>query len=234
MRVLTSILLPLLLAACGGTNHGHTVEHRPPPDAKDGEGQYAGRLDAADVRRVIEQHHGGFDNCFRRGTATYLSGQVYVEFAVGGDGRVEHAQVARSDLGSWVVEDCLVEAAQFLEFPRPAGGRARFAYPFSGRDVGRRMVSKADPAWGYKTLRSARRPINTCRARYGYQGPFHVTVYVGALGAVLDVGFDASERAAREFSACIVHTVRGLKFPAPRSGQMLKYRALVENLDDDA
>jgi hypothetical protein len=96
------------------------------------------------------------------------------------------------------------------------------------------MVQHVDAAWGYGTIRDARKAINTCRSRYGYHGPFHVTVYVGGLGRVLDVGFDASKRVAREFPACVVQVVRALTFPPPRSGQMNKYRALIENLDDDA
>ena len=233
------ILAAALLLGCGAGPTNHTVEHRPPPDAKNGGGVYPGRLDGDDVRRVVEQHKGGFDNCFRTARATYLSGQVYVEFLVGAAGRVEAASVARSDLGSWIVEDCLVVAARFLEFPKPAGGRARFAYPFGkaaqgGRTRSRAMVKREGHAWGYGTVRSARQAINTCRERYGYRGPFHVTAYVGNSGAVLDAGFDASEPVATEFPACIVQTVRRLRFPPPRTGQIIKYRALVENLDDDA
>ena len=156
-----------------------------------------------------------------------------VEFAVDRSGRVENAGVVRSDLGSWKVEDCLIETAGFLAFPRPEGGKTRFAYTFPGPTVGKRLVRTVDPAWGYPTLRSARRPINDCRRRYQYEGPFHITAYVGPLGEVLDAGFDAKQAPPRELAACVVGVVRGLRFPAG-GREVTKYRALIENLDDDA
>lgn len=228
------LALGVLLVGCGPSGgDGPNVVHRPPPDARNAEGRFEGRLDAEDVRRVVRQHQAGFDNCFRRATGQYLAGDVYVQFVIGQNGRVKLASVQRSELGSWVVEDCLVETAGFLEFPPPTGGDATFAYPFAGPQVGRRLVQAVDAAWGYETVRAARKAINRCRAEYGYQDPFHLTVYVGPLGAVLDAGFDALDRPRREFPACVHSVVRGLRFPNP-GNRTVKYRTIVETLDDGA
>jgi hypothetical protein len=221
------------LGACGPATHKPDVDHKPPPDAREGTGRFEGRLDAEDVRRVVKAQQAGFDNCFRRATGQFLAGDVYVQFVVGAGGRVQQASVQRSELGSWVVEDCLIETAFFLEFPPPVGGEATFAYPFAGPTVGRRLTQAVDPAWGYETIRGARKAINRCRSEYGYQGPFHITVYVGPLGVVLDAGFDALDRPKREFPACVHSTVRGLRFPNP-GNRTVKYRTIVETLDDDA
>ncbi len=230
---LIGLAAALALSGCGGGGTSARGHHKPPPDEKPGEGQYAGRLDASDIQRVITQHKAGFNNCLNKGGASYLSGDVIVELAVAETGRVAYAGVARSDLGSWVIEDCLVETAGFLAFPRPQGGGARFAYTFPGPTIGRRLVHPMDASWGYRTLRRARKPINDCRRRYDYDGPFHITAYVGAQGQVLDAGFDAKLRPRREFAACVVGVVRGLTFP-PGAAGTAKYRALIENLDDDA
>jgi hypothetical protein len=226
-------MAPVGLGGCGPGGARPEVEFKPPPDAREGEGRFEGRLDAEDVRRVVQAQQAGFDNCFRRSSGQYLAGDVYVQFVIGKQGRVNLASVQRSELGSWVVEDCLIETATFLEFPPPVGGEATFAYPFAGPTVGRRLVQAVDPAWGYETIRGARKAINRCRAEYGYQGPFHITVYVGPLGVVLDAGFDALDRPRREFPACVHSTVRGLRFPNP-GNRTVKYRTIVETLDDGA
>jgi hypothetical protein len=226
--------LSVVVSGCGGrVVRGPVAEHKPPPDARPSEGRFVGRLDAEDVRRVVRQQQAGFDNCFRRGSGQYLAGDVYLQFVVGPEGRVRQASVQRSELGSWVVEDCLVETATFLEFPPPVGGEATFAYPFAGPQVGRRLVQAVDSAWGYGALRAVRKEINRCRNEYEFDGPFHVTVYVGALGAVLDAGFDSLALPKREFPACVHSIVRGLRFPNP-GNRVVKYRTLVETLDDDA
>lgn len=233
LRYLWGAAVSALLMACGPTVSGPRVEHRPAPDAREGEGRFEGRLDAEDIRRIVQAHQAGFDTCFQRGSGQYLAGDVFVQFVVGKTGRVQHVSIQRSELGSWVVEDCLLEVGAFLEFPPPEGGEATFAYPFHGPTVGRRLVQAVDPAWGYETVRRARSEMNRCRKSYQYEGPFHVTVYIGPLGRVLDAGFDALERPRREFAACIHSVVRGLTFPNP-GNRTVKYRTLVEALENDA
>lgn len=76
-----------------------------------------------------------------------------------------------------------MQTARFLEFPPPAGGRARFAYPFEWNEPGRRLSQPVEVQWGYSTLADYRELYERCRTKYDYQAPFNLTVYVGRLGS---------------------------------------------------
>lgn len=241
MRNLTLGLIAAALAACGPTvNQKPTVEHKPPPDAKDPppatDGMAVdgllGTLNDDEVFGVMNQHMAGFNNCFDRTEGSFVAGEVQLSFEVAPNGRVASVHVSESDLGSWRVEDCLVQTASFLEFPRPdGGGPARFIFPFSWNEPARRLSKPVDEAWGYETLRANRRLIRDCRAAHRFEGPFHVTMYVGARGRVLSAGFHAKRPPTKEFPACVVQALAPVTFPDP-GARTVKYRALIEDLPD--
>lgn len=235
--------LASLLCACGPAPIRKTpdeLEHKPPPDAQpppprsDGmavEG-LLGTLDDEQVFSVVSEQMAGFNNCFSRAEGSFVAGEVQLSFVVAPTGRVASVHVSESDLGSWKVEDCLVQTAGFLEFPRPdGGGPAKFIFPFTWNEPARRLAKPVDEAWAYKTLRANRKIIRDCRATHGFEGPFHLTTYVGPRGTVLSMGFHAKNAPKRTFPACVVQALQQLTFPDP-GARTIKYRALVEDLPD--
>ena len=140
-------------------------------------------------------------------------------------GRVEDVFVSRSNLGALKAEDCLVQTARYLEFPPPAGGKARFAYPFEWNEPGRRLSQPVEVAWGYSVLASNRELYERCRTKFNYQGPFNLTIYVGRLGSVLSAGYDSGTGPGIDFPSCVVDVTRGLRFPHP-GNRIVKYKSL--------
>ncbi len=178
----------------------------------------------------MKLHYAGFNNCFRRAQGTFVAGEARLRFVVAKTGRVDHVWVVQSDLGSWEVEDCLVQAARFLEFPRPDGdARARFDFPFRWNTPNRRLSLGVDANWGYATLREHRQGLWQCRRNHGYEQAFTMTMYVGRKGQVLASGVASEEPASDTFAGCMVELLRGVKFPNPGS-RIVKYVTLVENL----
>ncbi len=235
----------LLLLACGTTparDGPGEITHKPPPDdpfrhrpqPDDGmeiEGQQ-GTLDDEEVSRVIEEQMAGFRNCFRHTAGTFVAGNVLLQFVVAPTGRVQTVWIAESDLGSWPVEDCLLQAARFLEFPRPSGGGpARFAFPFSWNERASRLSSPIGVEWGYEALRGKRVLFDACRERNRFKGAFHLTVYIGRKGQVLSAGFHA-DHPAGDFAACAVTALNDVPFPNP-GGRIVKYQTLMEDLPDE-
>ncbi|MCB9544769.1 MAG: AgmX/PglI C-terminal domain-containing protein [Myxococcales bacterium] len=244
MRILTIMGLALVaLAGCG--TQGPTpppppdFDHRPPPDDP-GPGQggggmevegLLGRLSDYAIQEAIQAQMAGFNNCFQRAGGAFVNGEVQLSFLVGVDGRVREVFVSESSLGSWSIEDCLVQTARFLEFPPPEGGPARFIFPFLWNDAARRLTRQMDAAWGYETVRGNRKLVRECRATHKVEGSFHITVYVGARGRVLDAGFHSAKPTGDRFPACIVEAVRSMTFPDPGAATY-KYALLVEDLPD--
>ncbi|MGK0358344.1 MAG: hypothetical protein ACI9U2_000628 [Bradymonadia bacterium] len=231
------------LMACGPTVQKRpSFEHKPPPDAESPPPQrrddgmavegLLGSLDDDQVFDVINQQMAGFNNCFGRSEGSFVSGEVQLSFVVAPTGRVSSVHVSESDLGSWKVEDCLVQTGSFLEFPQPqGGGPAKFIFPFTWNERARRLAQPVNEAWGYATLRKHRDLIRGCRTTHGFDGPFHLTMYVGPRGNVLATGFHAKSAPSKNFPVCVVQTLAPVRFPDP-GARTVKYRALVEDLPD--
>lgn len=226
--------------ACGGVQEADAppvdaIDHAPNPDQPQARGDAMqveglwGSLDAEQISGVITEQMAGFNNCFRRSPGSYVSGEVHLAFVVDIRGRVEDVSIARSDLGAWQVENCMLEAARFLVFPPPTGdARAKFAFPFRWNPAGSRLALPMQPAWGYETIESNRGAIDRCRKAHAFTDDFNVTVYVGRLGQVVSAGFDSEVPPKDpEFSGCAVSAVEAMRFPDP-GARVVKYRSRVE------
>lgn len=234
------VIVAATAAGCGGVQQPdapsvNPITHAPNPDTPQstGDGMQVeglwGSLDPDQISGVINEQMAGFNNCFRKSPGGFVSGEVHLAFVVDPRGRVEQISIARSDLGAWQIEDCLLKAGQFLVFPPPRGNaRAKFAYPLLWNQAGDRLALPMQPAWGYGALTASKGSIERCRRQHGFNDDFNVTVYVGRLGQVVSAGFD-SEVAPQDpaLPGCMVSAVEAMRFPDP-GGRVVKYRALVE------
>ena len=236
MRILI-LCTAALFTACGSAVVGqktNPIDHKPPPDSRssrpsDGmsvEG-YTGTMDDMDVHEIMNQNMAGFNNCFSQASASYISGDVQLDFIVDPQGRVETVSIGNSTLGSWKVEDCMLQTARYFEFPPPRGnGRARFAFPFKWNAAGQRLTVSVDESWGYEALRTHEPVINACRSAHHFKDPFTLTIYVGRRGQVLSAGFHSKTPPSDGFPACVVQSLVDLMFPDPGQ-RIIKYRARV-------
>ena len=187
-------------------------------------------LDQSTVGAIISEHMVGFETCQSRGAGHFVSGAAIVQFSIGGDQREERVHVIDSSLGSWAIEQCLLQAARFLTFPLPKDAdRGEFRYPFSFNEVAERITVPKPESWGYASLGAQRAGFNGCRSRYGFDGPFHITAYISSTGRPRSVGFHSRKPAPDDFASCVVNVTGEAKFPSTR-GAIVKYRGLVEYL----
>lgn len=237
------LIIALLLGGCGPSTSPRPdepvdFEHKPPPDDP-GPGNandfavegLTGRISEFAIQGVMETHMAGFNNCFKQVGGSFVSGEVQLSFEVNTDGRVKVVFVSQSSLGSFAVEDCLVQTARFLEFPPPEGGPARFIYPFTWNEPGRRLTQPVESSWGYAAVRKHRDAIRKCRTTHRFEGQFTLTAYVGAKGRVLSAGFHSLAPPGDRLPACVAETVGGITFPDPGAA-IYKYSLLVEDLPD--
>ncbi len=225
-------LLPLL-AACGVAPQADDgpVHQRPPDSRLDPDG-YA-ELPPHVVDAVFAEQKAGFSNCGRNLPGAFVGGVARLIFLLDEQGRTEQVYVAESDVGSIDVERCLLTAARFMEFPVPRGsGKTRFVRAFPINPAARGTVTEQPESWGYPTIRGRRDAIRQCRARYRYDGPFHLTTFIGGRGRVLSAGFHARHATPEGFADCVIRVIRETTFP-DTGDQVMKYRALVEFLPDD-
>ena len=221
------------LLACGvAPNDPDGPTHQRPPDSRLDPTGYA-ELSQQHVDAVFAEQQAGFSVCSRKAGGAFVGGVARLMFLLRPDGRVEHVYVAESDVGSLEVERCLLTAARFMEFPVPPGsGRTRFVRAFPVNPAARGTVAEQPESWGYPTIRGQRKPIRKCRADYGYDGPFHLTTFIGGRGRALSAGFHARHNSPDGFADCVVRVIEETSFP-DTGGQVVKYRALVEYLPDD-
>lgn len=226
-------LIACLLAACGvGPQTDNGPVHQRPPDSRLDPSGYA-ELAPHLVDAVFAEQQAGFSNCGRNLPGAFVGGVARLMFLVDEKGRVDQVYVVESDVGSLDVERCLLTAGRFMEFPVQKGsGKSRFVRAFPINPAARGTVNEQPESWGYPTIRGRRDAIRKCRSEYGYEGPFHLTAFIGGRGRVLSAGFHARQPTPDGFADCVVRVTSETDFP-DTSGQVVKYRALVEYLPDD-
>ncbi|MEZ4434339.1 MAG: hypothetical protein R3F65_18195 [bacterium] len=233
-RPLTALALLMTLAlGCSASPNTPTgpIHQRPPDSVLDPTG-YA-ELAPQHVDAIFAEQQAGFRNCNDAKPGPYVSGTARLQFLLDARGRVEEVFVTESDIGSRAVEDCLVRTARFLEFPLPPeSGPARFVRAFPFNEAAHRVARPVPESWGYTQVRAEREAIRTCRRTYGYEGPFHLTAYIGGRGRVLSAGFHARQQTRDDFADCVLAVIREIRFPDAGSG-VVKYRLLIELLPDD-
>jgi hypothetical protein len=207
----------LALAACGGSDKGvanpgddgedEVVQDDAPPtrhrssvpdvgdDDDSGDGisitGLKGHLDPYDIQEAVAPHSTALATCFKKKAKKehYLGGQVILSFTVARDGSVKSVRNTRSSVGSWQVEDCLLQESMTMTFKKPKGGEADFTLPLdfdARRPANWWSEDKAEMEVGDRAAE-----LRECRKEAGTRDPRNVwvTLYLGNRGVVKSVGF---------------------------------------------
>lgn len=92
-----------------------------------------GQLDESIVRRVVRSHINEIRHCYRTRLVRdpTLIGRVTIEFTIGATGKVPKAEASESTLSDERVGQCMADAVERWEFPRPTdGGTVTARVPF--------------------------------------------------------------------------------------------------------
>ena len=142
-----------------------------------------------------------------------------MQFTVNPDGSVLIVHLTSSTLGSHQVEDCILDHASRLRFPRPHGGEAEFDYgPMEMSSDDSPSFEPWSPDYIYAELEGAREAINACGSN---MSGFRVTIWVGHNGRARSVGVVPPTAEARESNECLVRALSDIQYPEPAEGHNL-------------
>lgn len=248
LAVLAALAAPAFLTSgCGGSSKGAA---RPDSEAKDDDDGLSsrdrsgpdiddddddddgvaieglgGRMEVYDIQRGMEPHVQALSDCFTRkvGKRRYLGGEVEFKFVVHADGSVKTVQMARSDLGDWPMEQCMLDINRTIQFPKPKGrGEADFTVPLSFDARQRTFIwneVRSETEVGERAAELA-----ACADKTSTRDPQNIwiTLYVGTRGKVLGAGF-ASPDAPLDpaWATCAADIVKAWTLTDPR-GQITK------------
>src|SRR5690606_37636873 len=96
-----------------------------------------GKLSKEAIEAGLAPHQTALAECYttKVGKRRWLGGHVVLQWNVKADGTVASVKMIESNLGSWAVEQCLLDVAWSATFGKPTGGDADFTLPldFSAR-----------------------------------------------------------------------------------------------------
>jgi TonB family protein len=174
-----------------------------------------GELAAEEIERGLAPASGGLTACFEKEARgkRFLGGAIELRFRVDRSGAVKWVQMARSDLGAWPVERCLLEVARGLQFARPRGGEAEFSVPLEFAAA--RPVQSWDEARVQEETRKKLAELGRCS---GAPERAAVTLYVANRGRVESVGFAYAGEVpvGPEWAECAAEVARRWQFSDPR------------------
>lgn len=216
---MTRALAIALICACGGSDKkaeepdddriaigDRDPETRAPIDVEDDDdgddddsleiSGLRGHLDPYDIERGVQPHAGALTGCYnnRVGRMRYVGGDVELKYLISRAGEVKRVQLAKSDLGAWNIEKCLLEAARQMTFTKPKGGEAVFSLPLEFSPT--RSVQWLEEDIGLAQVKPFVSELSACAAESETRDPREVTVtvYVGPRGVVKSVGFASAAK----------------------------------------
>ncbi len=180
-----------------------------------------GKLDPYDIQKGVQPHARKINSCFVSGIGRrrYIGGDIELKYIVNRDGTVKQVQVAKSDIGAWEVEKCLIGVGKRMTFRPPRGrAEAEFSLPLSFK--GRGTVPYWDEDRADKEVGKKLSELEACAAESGAAEPQNiwVTVYVGNRGAVKSVGFASPSKKPIEsaWADCAMGKVSAWQLSDPR------------------
>lgn len=184
--------------------------------------QEVGYLSQGDVERTLDRHVRVLTACYARAgeAQRYAQGKVVLRFLVQGTGKVRDVLVVSSELGSYVVERCLVVEGRGIPFPRPEGNQdTDFEYTLQFRSSGEVDVTHWDAGLLAKDLMAQAPSLQACGqvAREDVQA----VAYVQPGGAVASVGLSSQGPLDVMNAMCVVEQIRKWRLPA-QNGHMVR------------
>jgi hypothetical protein len=151
--------------------------------------------------------------CFERQVKKepYLGGQMKLSFRIDSKGKVKQIILVESDLGSLVVERCVLSELMRAAFPPPRGGETEFSFPltFSGN---------MEPNWwGPKKVRRRLRRLERGLEPEKVPPGLMLTFYVDRRGRVVSVGMSADGPIDEALADDLERQLRRLRFSRPRT-----------------
>jgi hypothetical protein len=214
------------IAGCGGGGETtETAERGDPTTGDDRERErddgsqitgLMGTIRTDQVDMALQPRMTQFARCLeqRMNQVEFLGGDVRLSFRIHEDGSVAWVYPSASTFGDRQAEQCVLDVAQRVHFPRPHGGEAEFSWGF-GIDPPEEV--RAPVAWeathiGPALLAGAPDLATRC----GVSGA-RVTAYIAPGGQVLAAGASTPDAASLAAIDCVIDAVRAIVMPDPGS-----------------
>lgn len=191
-----------------------------------------GHVEPAAVEAGLAPHRDVLTGCYtqRVGRRRWLGGRLTLRWEVAADGQIARVLLAASDLGAWPVEKCVLEAARTVSFGVPVSGAAEVVLPLefslcqhtAAGCATRGLAAIWDEAASAKAVGPQLAKLDVCGKGRTNPDDVRITLYVGARGRTLSVGFasDAGEL-DDAWAACAEKAALAWRLPDPR-GQIAK------------
>lgn len=212
-----------------------------------------GSITKEQIENGLAPHSTALAECYttRVGKRRWLGGHVVLQWNMEADGKIASVKLTESNLGSWAIEQCMLDIAWSASFGKPSGGKVDFFVPldFSAkggtaiwdedqalRAIGGQLAilddcddfefePKPPPKKGRKAPKKAppKADADEKPAR-PEKAPSNVTMtlYVGPGGKLQSVGFASSTtEVGPKWSACAEKAATSWRLPDPR-GQIAK------------
>lgn len=263
MRAVVPVAITAL-SACGGASAPQPASPEPPaenrvtrvpieePDDEPEDGvtfvRTKGKLSKEAIEAGLAPHQTALAECYttKVGKRRWLGGHVVLQWNVKADGTVASVKMIESNLGSWAVEQCLLDVAWSATFGKPTGGDADFTLPldFSARGgtaiwdedqalraIGGQLALLDDcddfhfePKGKKKKKPKRPPPAEQERPARPEKPPSNVliTLYVGPAGKLQSLGFASpTSEVGQRWAACAEQAAQTWRLPDPR-GQIAK------------
>ena len=212
-----------------------------------------GSISKEKIESGLAPHAPALADCYmsKVGKRRWLGGHVVMQWFIKGDGSVSSVKMIESNLGSWAIEQCMLDIAWSATFGKPNGGDVDFTLPFDFsakggsavwdedqalRAVGGQLAvlddcddfefepKPAKPVRGKKVPPKKKEPDPDDKPTRPEKAPSNVvmTLYVGPGGKLQSVGFaSATTEVGQKWAACAEKAAQSWRLPDPR-GQIAK------------
>lgn len=103
-------------------------------DVGDGEVTFTktkGSITKEAIEAGLAPHSSSLAECYttKVGRRRWLGGRVVLQWVLEADGKIASVKLTESNLGSWAMEQCMLDIAWSAEFGKPNGGKVDFDLP---------------------------------------------------------------------------------------------------------
>lgn len=100
------------------------------------------------IEAGLAPHATSLAECYttKVGKRRWLGGHVVLQWNLEADGKVSSVKLTESNLGSWSIEQCMLDIAWGAEFGKPSGGKVDFTVPLDFSAKGGTQIWDEDQA----------------------------------------------------------------------------------------